>query len=57
MAQRASGTGEVLLRLENVIKHFPIGHRIFPGPDADAIDRPDQEAVDGDLPGLARSSP
>jgi hypothetical protein len=57
MAQRASGTGEVLLRLENVVKHFPIGHRIFPGPDADAIDRPDQETADGDLPGLARSSP
>jgi hypothetical protein len=54
MAQRASGTGEVLLRLENVVKHFPIGHRIFPGPDAD---QPDQEAADGDLPGLARSSP
>jgi oligopeptide/dipeptide ABC transporter ATP-binding protein len=42
MAQRASGPGDVLLRLENVVKHFPIGHRIFPGPDADAV-----RAVDG----------
>jgi oligopeptide transport system ATP-binding protein len=42
VAQRASGSGEVLLRLENVVKHFPIGHRIFPGPDADAV-----RAVDG----------
>jgi oligopeptide transport system ATP-binding protein len=42
VAQRASGPGDVLLRLENVVKHFPIGHRIFPGPDADAV-----RAVDG----------
>ena len=42
MAQRASGPGDVLLRLENVVKHFPIGHRIFPEPDADAV-----RAVDG----------
>jgi oligopeptide/dipeptide ABC transporter ATP-binding protein len=42
MAQRASGPGDVLLRLENVVKHFPVGHGIFPGRDTDAV-----RAVDG----------
>jgi oligopeptide/dipeptide ABC transporter ATP-binding protein len=42
MAQRAGGPGEVLLRLENVAKHFPVGRGIFPGRDADAV-----RAVDG----------
>jgi oligopeptide/dipeptide ABC transporter ATP-binding protein len=42
MAQRASGSGEVLLRLENVVKHFPVGRGVFPGRDADAV-----RAVDG----------
>ena len=42
MAQRASGPGEVLLRLEDVVKHFPIGRGISPGRDADTV-----HAVDG----------
>ncbi len=42
MAQRASATGEVLLRLDGVVKHFPAGHGLFPGRDADAV-----HAVDG----------
>ena len=42
MAQRASGPGEVLLHLEQVVKHFPVGRGILPGRDAEAV-----HAVDG----------
>jgi oligopeptide/dipeptide ABC transporter ATP-binding protein len=42
VAQRASGPGDVLLRLDGVVKHFPVGRGIFPGRDADAV-----HAVDG----------
>jgi oligopeptide/dipeptide ABC transporter ATP-binding protein len=42
VAQPASGPGEVLLRLEGVVKHFPVGRGVLPGRDADAV-----RAVDG----------
>ena len=42
MAQRPGGSREVLLRLDGVVKHFPAGHGIVPGRDADAV-----RAVDG----------
>ena len=42
MAQPVGEPGDVLLRLDGVVKHFPVGHEIFPGRDADAV-----HAVDG----------
>jgi peptide/nickel transport system ATP-binding protein/oligopeptide transport system ATP-binding protein len=42
MAPRASEPGDVLLRLEGVVKHFPTGHGIFSRREADAV-----RAVDG----------
>jgi oligopeptide transport system ATP-binding protein len=42
VAQRAGVTDEVLLRLDGVVKHFPVGHGLFPGRDTDAV-----HAVDG----------
>jgi oligopeptide/dipeptide ABC transporter ATP-binding protein len=42
MARRACAPGEVLLRLDGVVKHFPAGHGIFAGRHADAV-----RAVDG----------
>ena len=42
MTRRAGVTDEVLLRLDGVVKHFPVGHELFPGHEADAV-----HAVDG----------
>jgi oligopeptide/dipeptide ABC transporter ATP-binding protein len=42
MALRGREPGEVLLRLEHVVKHFPVGHAVFPGREADPV-----HAVDG----------
>jgi oligopeptide transport system ATP-binding protein len=42
VAQPAGRTGEVLLRLDGVVKHFPAGRGLLPGRDADAV-----RAVDG----------
>jgi oligopeptide/dipeptide ABC transporter ATP-binding protein len=42
VARRASEPGDVLLRLDGVVKHFPVGRGLFPGRDADAV-----HAVDG----------
>ena len=42
MTRRAGVTDEVLLRLDGVVKHFPVGHGLFGGRDADAV-----HAVDG----------
>jgi oligopeptide/dipeptide ABC transporter ATP-binding protein len=42
VVRRAGVTDDVLLRLDGVVKHFPAGHGLFPGRDADAV-----HAVDG----------
>jgi oligopeptide/dipeptide ABC transporter ATP-binding protein len=39
---RAREPGEVLLRLEDIVKHFPVRHGVFPGREADPV-----RAVDG----------